>query len=614
MSVRTLYVAVALFVAVPFAAQTPVSTPPTQQSSPPTTTATKEQVFRELDIVPAEGPPAANAVSRSSQPSARATRAFDDGSTAVVPSGGLGFGYDTIEQKVLGSTCVNVEAPIVTASPGQGKNFNIALVTDKRQLAQVLNGSVSGSWFLGSAGLDFANQYSRADTTLSLVARASVAGPAQVWRITKLTDEAKQLLASNPEQFRRACGTKFISGFDYESRYFGLIRVEATSASEYSMVSGRLSHGTGFFSGKAEVSQRLSQSLEGLKYEVTISKAGGAGSRSFVPFQDTPEKLITEMWHWLDSVNPENAIASRMLLRDYSSIIEAVPLLPSSDTIDRQEDFIADAGERYAVCDTARRRMERLLALATSNEEREKLRPRVTTAISTRDAIYAKAADCRSDATKCVGEVPQCEVADYAWWPQCAKPIYAQGTGGPCGQRSKSGQGEVCGWSGIFREGTGPECGVKSYKRNLIGHTGVEITGRRVSELLGEPYNPPTKQKCTGFRDNRECRDVPDERCHAAWENDKAKRACPLLSTDNVIYYYRPYCRNLNEIGNYSCDAQVFENLPETYHTCRHANFGKEFNTCEHSSFGSDDLTCRHPAFGIERCDQEASVNPSVSQ
>jgi len=526
-----------------------------------------------------------------------------EGTAPYNPIALLGTGYDSVLQKFTGATCVDINVdPDPLLSPGQKKKFGVSLITSKRELAQSLYGDISASWFLSSAGLSFSESNKEVDTSLMLNVWASVSGNSNVWRIIDINPEEKNLLRKNYNAFKAQCGTMFVAGYEYDQKYFGLIKTRVSTSSEYSTLSGKLSYGTGIFSAKGEVSRNLSSALEGISYEAYISQEGGAKSDLFTPYTSNAELLINQIWAWKDTVDSTNRVVSKILLREYTSLRGVAELVPSQDDIRRQERYLTEAGAKYSACDTARERMQRLRELETDNNKRAELLEKSRTAINTRDAILKKAQECRQDVSNCTGEIQQCEVADYAWWSRCVKPLYKEGTGQVCGVVNKSGRGDVCGWTtGNYQEGIGPVCGIAKTERRLDRTGTVEINDRRISELLGERYQP--RMISGGPCHRGEC---PEEResfwCHNSWDQ-KAYEACQKLNDKNTEYHYRPYCRNL-DVGYYSCDFSHFVDVPVEFNKCRHESFGKEYNLCQNVTFGSEELSCRHPAFGLERCEQ----------
>jgi hypothetical protein len=523
----------------------------------------------------------------------------------------VGSGYDSVTQKFTGSTCVDVNVNSETPSPGRVRYFSVTLAKDRREFQQAIQGSVDASWYLSSAGLSFMSSREEIDSSLNLVARANlnlvaranVSGAPKVWRIVNLEAKSKDLLQKNYPDFKKACGNKFVAGYTYNSRYLTLVKVKATSSSEYSSIAARLTYGAGPFAAKGEASSRLSESLNGLSYQMETFQEGGENS-SWVPFKGSPEELVESMWKWKDSFNESNTVVSGVMLRDYSSIVEASDIMPSDESIRRQESFNSESGEKYVVCDTARQRLEYLRSIEGSPTRKNELKVKSDKAIEIRDEIFTKAEQCRNDVKNCVGVIPQCDVADYGWWETCSlNPVYKEGTAKVCGIRYKSGQGEVCGETGEYNQNNAPPCR-PIMERYETGSGGEEINDKRISEILGEKYTPRTRRTCRGGGrgEGRECEDVVDKSCHSAWDA-KATEACKKLGNANKESWYRPYCRNINSEGLYSCDFRTYGERIKGYETCRDPAFGKIWKVCDHQSFGEIIQTCRHPVFGLESCD-----------
>ena len=205
-----------------------------------------------------------------------------------------GRGFSDVTQSIIqGSNCL--ESFDTTWFGSAEENYEFILVQSEDDLSKNLNisGSISLGYEMisGSISGSYLNTYNKnSNSVFLLISYESKSGTYNVDNAV-VSPDYKSMYDSDPNNFRKVCGDKFLVSATFGGQFLGLLEIKTNSLSEKRDIEAQLkgSYNGGVISVKVEGSfnQSLDSVLKQYSATVHVASRGGAGAQLEVSDLDT---------------------------------------------------------------------------------------------------------------------------------------------------------------------------------------------------------------------------------------------------------------------------------------------------------------------------------------
>ena len=175
-----------------------------------------------------------------------------------------GTGADSSAEQLRGVAVIPTPPTNLTGAAGAEVTYSIRLVESQRQLEESLGVSAAMSLSYGfvaggNAKVDFAQENAMTEYSVGAVVKVVVKNPVLLMSGVKLTQEAKDLYARNPDSFKARYGDAFVNGILTGGELLGLIMMTASSTSQRQAISQSVqaSGMIGLWSGSLDESVKI---------------------------------------------------------------------------------------------------------------------------------------------------------------------------------------------------------------------------------------------------------------------------------------------------------------------------------------------------------------------
>ena len=213
-------------------------------------------------------------------------------------------------------------------------NTYMRLIENSSQQEQAMGVSVSGTFSGGPATVKTSvdtrdvYKYSATSTTLQIYYENCATSPTKLDNQEyQLTDEAKALLASNPDQFRATYGDYFVAGAYYGAKYVGNIAIRTSSTEHLNSVKQQLSALIYGQKIDEEFTRELKDVVSNCDIALSVHTEGGSDVPTEM-YYDSANDTWTTKGPVYSSTAAQSALSIEALIQGYGNFkanVEASP-------------------------------------------------------------------------------------------------------------------------------------------------------------------------------------------------------------------------------------------------------------------------------------------------
>lgn len=495
----------------------------------------------------------------------------------------LGTGYDTSIGDTRGD-CITYQAVRNGGAPLARRSYTIRLIENRGQLASYLGvevgAAVRGAIGSASGKANFVASYSMNDFSLFVLVQARILNSIEKISNPVIKEDYLNLAKINPEQFRDACGNRFVASMQKGSEVWAIIKINTGSTEELNQIKGEISASGDNFDSDISMVSIIKKITLHRSVEIYFDQIGAGTDDMPVNASDLIRFIQKYAVHKEDYSTPMYSFVT-----DYSTLANfprnSDP--PTSSEIESDLDYISNRRNDLMLWKT---NVDYIFVNPTEFESFNEQELRSTYAIvNLQLRTLSKSLRLCLDVTH-VCNTPNLDV-QLLELPQRKKNLPPLS----CSLERSS----VCGVEQFFEKespycpnptyklSSGPQCGdPQGYENTPHEACGVELynLGRGDNECGAVQYFTRAGHEC-GPR--REC------------------VASLVVSVGGVSIVSA-------EAAAAACIARA------DFETCSHPNFGiQKDNLCRHQNFGIESWatcvdykhpifpTCRHSEFGVEK-------------
>lgn len=244
----------------------------------------------------------------------------------------FGMGVDSTTQEVRGNAII-FDGEASSGSDGQETTSVFKKIESQESLMEELNISVSASLSMGmfsaDTKTDFARKHSVNEYSIYMLLKCTASNPARVMVNPRLSESAKQLYLSNPEDFRALYGDSYIDTIQSGGEFFGLLifhTKDEKSRSDLS-VSFNASFGTFFAGGDIDVNVKsvVEQAKKESTLEIRTIMTGGSGVQNPSDLQG-----LIKLYNEFNQIVKQHPVDYTAGLKDFKYL----PLPPGNTWVD----------------------------------------------------------------------------------------------------------------------------------------------------------------------------------------------------------------------------------------------------------------------------------------
>ena len=251
----------------------------------------------------------------------------------------------------------------------------------------------------GSAKAKFVAEQKINSYSVYLLVHVLVTNPTKRLRDVRLTDSARELLASGkPEEFRRRCGDEFLVGITTGGEFIGLIEIESESeARKREITASARASGLTWKAG-ADFAQAISKITERRTTRVVVFRKGAQTS---IPFQH--EDMLEHAKNFPNSVVGEHAFPYSASFQSYDVL--DLPQNVNLMDVKTQKEVIERLAAQNLAYQTRIANIEYIL------DHPEQFEPFDRSALSVRVNDFSEALNrIRESVSKCFNDVRACKL------------------------------------------------------------------------------------------------------------------------------------------------------------------------------------------------------------
>ncbi|MBF0365187.1 MAG: hypothetical protein HQK50_06425 [Oligoflexia bacterium] len=410
----------------------------------------------------------------------------------------------------------------------------------------------------------------------------------------KIDEDYKQLLLGEggAEEFRLRCGDEFVDAVQRGGKLFGLVQIKTHSQEERKKIEIAINGNVGkAFTTSFSLKQAVQEIVKSYRYDMFFMQVGGMVKK--LPLStDGFDELFEQAEDFAKDLISNNAGA--LILASTAPYTQALnyPRSVSPMRIDNKTTVVDRLSAfRFSIQKTLNYLNDVITNPRSYKEYDSTISKQLNAArdrfLKNMDILMNFADDCFYDIKKCR------EPARTDGFDMTKAPVVER-----IGTEDKKTEKYCKQW--LYKEGTGPACGILGYLSKRDPLCGPEL------------YKEGKDEKICGA----------DEVMGLALGEGPLRYAChtsqtmpnPTLGPNKIcpqMGFEKGYWKYLDASGHTpsgsGCPARnkfVFALTCTKTKVCRHESFGVEtYKSCEHPSFGPPRYgTCRHESFGQETC------------